>query len=683
MIYFVTNQTALFDSPLYERINVERSLEIMKDWKQYQYDSETSSLDCHIGEILCIQFGNREADIQMVVDATTVDISVYKNFIESHLCIGHNLKFDLQWLYNYGIIPRKTYDTMIVEQLIYLGYGHNQTYNLKDVAHRRLGVSLDKEIRGQIIWRGLDDDVIHYAANDVRWLEDIMDSQKNDLREKHLFKGAKLECDVVPAMAYLEWCGIKLDIERWKEKMKNDKANLQKALTELNSYVMSKDCCKRWVQIDNQGDLFTGFDLTPHWTIDWQKKEAIKVFQALGFDTKAISKTTGEETDSVLEKNLKVQKGVDDQFLDLYFKYQEYYKVTTSFGQGHLNAVNPKTGRIHSTFKQLGAQSGRMSCGSNQPNEALAKLKGIPPSECTYPNLQQLPSDEFTRSCFIAPEKSMMVSADFSAEESRLAADIYQDKEFLKEFTEGSGDTHSMFAWIVFNKECKELGCTGPKDVKKLAPKQRKAVKGYEFGWMFGAAAPTLAQTVGCTIEEAQSVIDKLEEGFKGVSEYAKRGATFVRNNGYILINPETGHRLNWWDWNEWKKEGESFTQEFWEDYRMFHKGTGDEIAKMVKKHFQVASKYDRLARNCVTQGTGAIIMKHAITELFNWIITNNYFNKVHICACIHDEIVCDYPTELSEFPKILEKIMEDSAARYCHSLPIPAEASVEKFWVH
>ena len=359
MIYFVTNQTALFDSPLYERISAERSLEIMKDWKQYQYDSETSSLDCHIGEILCIQFGNREANTQIVVDATTVNISVYKDFIESHLCIGHNLKFDLQWLYNYGIIPRKTYDTMIVEQLIYLGYGHNQTYNLKDVAHRRLGVSLDKEIRGQIIWRGLDDDVIHYAANDVRWLEDIMDSQKNDLREKHLLKGAKLECDVVPAMAYLEWCGIKLDIERWKEKMKNDKVNLQKALTELNSYVMGKDCCKRWVQIDNQGDLFTGFDLTPHWTIDWQKKEAIKVFQALGFDTKAISKTTGEETDSVLEKNLKVQKGIDDQFLDLYFKYQEYYKVTTSFGQGHLNAVNPKTGRIHTVYKQLGAASGK------------------------------------------------------------------------------------------------------------------------------------------------------------------------------------------------------------------------------------------------------------------------------------------------------------------------------------
>ena len=681
MIYLVT--TNQIESDNFHKVGIEESLEIMKDWKQLQYDSETSSLDPHIGEILCIQFGNKDADTQIVVDAQTIDIKNYKQLLENQLVIGHNLKFDLQWLYNYEIIPRNVYDTMIVEQLIYLGYGKHQTYGLKDVAKRRLNIDLDKSIRGQIIWRGLDEEVIQYAANDVCWLEDIMQSQFEDLKRLHLFKGAKLECDVVPAMAYLEWCGIKLDVSKWEEKMKNDKANLQKALTELNNYVMGKDCCKKWVKVNNQGNLFSGFDLTPHWTIDWQKDEAIKVFQALGFNTKAISKTTGEEADSVLEKNLKTQKGIDDEFLDLYFKYQEYYKVCSSFGQGHLNAVNPITGKIHSTFKQLGAQSGRMSCGSNQPNEALAKLKGIPSSKCTYPNLQQLPSDEITRSCFIAPEGSLMVSADFSSEESRLGADIYQDKEFLREFTERSGDTHSMFAWIVFRKECEALGCTGVQDVKKKAPHWRKAVKGYEFGWMFGAAAPTLAQTVGCTIEEAQTVIDTLEKGFSGVSAFAKKGSQFVRNNGYIIINPITGHRLTWWDWNKWKEEQDSFTQEFWEDYRMYHKGTDDNIARMVRKHFQVVSKYDRLARNVVTQGTGSIIMKDSMATLFNWIVDNNLFNKVHICCSVHDELVCDYKKELKDFPNILEKIMEDSAAKYCKSLPIPAEASVGAYWIH
>ena len=75
--------------------------------------------------------------------------------------------------------------------------------------------------------------------------------------------------------------------------------------------------------------------------------------------------------------------------------------------------------------------------------------------------------------------------------------------------------------------------------------------------------------------------------------------------------------------------------------------------------------------------------MKEAITQLFNWIIENNYFGIIHLCCCVHDEIVCDFPEKLIEFPKILEKIMEDAAAKYCKTLPIPAEASVGLKWIH
>jgi DNA polymerase I-like protein with 3'-5' exonuclease and polymerase domains len=118
-----------------------------------------------------------------------------------------------------------------------------------------------------------------------------------------------------------------------------------------------------------------------------------------------------------------------------------------------------------------------------QPNTDLAKVNKVLPKNCTYCNLQQLPADEPTRSSFVAPKGSLFVSADFSAEESRLGADIYQDKEFLKEFKEGSGDTHNMFAWIVYNKECKELGCKDATEVKKKAPKWRKKVKGFELSY--------------------------------------------------------------------------------------------------------------------------------------------------------------------------------------------------------
>lgn len=203
-------------------------------------------------------------------------------------------------------------------------------------------------------------------------------------------------------------------------------------------------------------------------------------------------------------------------------------------------------------------------------------------------------------------------------------------------------------------------------------------------GYLFGAAAPTLASTVGCTVEEAQTVIDKLDNAFIGMTAYAKRGAAFVRNHGYIVINPQTGHRLHWWDWEHWKDNQKRFNQPgFWDDFKVRHKGTGDNVALEVRHHFQAASKYDRLARNVVTQGTGAIILKYAMTLLFNWIVDNNYFNIIHICVAVHDEINCDYPEELDFFPKKLTGIMEEAAARYCKSLPIPAEASVGSFWIH
>ena len=605
MIYLVTFEQKLFESSLYKIISIEESLQMMKDWKVVQYDSETDGRDAHVNHLLCAQFGNKKADAQIVVDCSTIDIKKYKEILETKLVVGHNLKFDLQFLYNYGIVPLQVYDTMITEQMLYMGYPSGQvSFSLKETAWRRLDVNIDKTVRGEIIWRGLDEKVIQYSAGDVLYLEDIMWSQVADCKAKNCLTGAKVECDFVPSIAYLEWCGIKLDVDKWKAKMKKDKENLEEAIKNLNDFVIRTPSLKQFTFVDKQGDLFNGFNLEPQVTINWSSsQQVVKVAKILGFNTTVQDKKTGEDKDSVLEKGLAIQKGINDEFLELYFKYQGYDKVVTSFGQGHLDAINPNTGRLHTSFKQLGAASGRLSCGSNQPNTDLAKLKGLPAKCCKYMNIQQLPADEPTRGAFVAPKGYKFVSADFSAEESRLGADIYQDKEFLKEFTEGSGDTHSMFAWMVFRKECEECGCKGVADVKKLAPQWRKKVKGVEFAYMFGAAAPTISTSANCSVEEAQAYIDTLDKAFIGMSTFAKKGAQFVRSHGYILINPITGHKMYWWDWDKWKKRQQSFTQEFWEEYRTMHKGTGDDVALEVRQHFQAAGKYDRLARNSVTQG--------------------------------------------------------------------------------
>ena len=284
MIYLCTNQELLFADE-FEHITPDKALEIMSGWNRIQVDTETNGRDCHINDLLCAQFGNKKADTQIVVDTSTVDIRMFKTLMETKLLIFQNGKFDIQFFYNYGIIPRKIYDTMIVEQLLYLGYKHLVSYTLHSIALRRCNIDIDKTVRGEIIWRGLDTEVIKYAARDVMYLEDILESQVIDLNKQGLIKAALLENAFVPVIAYLEWCGIRLDVDKWQQKMKNDKENLQKSIDALNDFIIKSGQFEDMVHVDMQGYLFSGYDFTPKVNINWASSEqVIKVAKRLGFD---------------------------------------------------------------------------------------------------------------------------------------------------------------------------------------------------------------------------------------------------------------------------------------------------------------------------------------------------------------------------------------------------------------
>ena len=710
MIYLVTGQELLFDND-FQLISIEESLNIMKNWNNIQYDSETLGRDAHIGDLLLAQFGNYDKTIQIVVDCTTISIVNYKEILESKYIIGQNLKFDLQWLYNYSIVPRKVYDTMIVEQFLYLGYPpeykdpiNGISYSLQAIAQRRLNIYIDKSVRGEIQWRGIDKEVIEYAANDVVYLYDIMSSQIKDCKTKNCIIGAKLECDFTPVIAYMEWCGIHLDTSKWKEKMKKDMENLNSAIDSLNKFVIDNPDLEEFTYVDNQGDLFSGFDLTPKCTINWaSSQQVVPLLKKLGFDTTVQDKKTGEDKDSAMEKVLKKQKGINDEFLRLYLGKgeegdEDYFagyngsaKVVTSFGQGHLNAINPNTGRIHTIYRAIGCDTGRMSCGSKDNNNDLAKLKGLPinPSlkqkkegkGCGYPNIQQLPSDEITRSCFTSEEGYLFCSCDFSAIESRLGADIYQEKSMIDEFLYGGGDLHSLCAYMVYTKEIPRD--TPIKNIKKLYPHLRKDVKAIEFSQQFGGTAYAIQNAMGCTLEKAQEFADSYAKGFPGIAKFKEKASKTVREKGYIELCNITGHKTYWSEFNNWKDEQLSYTQEFWEEYKNIHKPNKDKVYLSVKKHFQQVSKYERKALNSPTQGTGAIILKDSQINLFNWVVDNGYFGKCKLVCLCHDECNWEFPKELSDFPTLVKTYMEKSAAKYCKSLPIPAEVNVGNKWIH
>lgn len=272
MIYLVSKNKTLFSPEKYQYIPFEKAMDFLLPLKRVQFDTETMGLDAHTKDLLTVQLGNK--DNQVVFDWTTLtecEKRSLKDYLESGvLVIGVNLMFDLCFMYVQGIYPKKIYDIMLAEQLIYLGYPkiitnelynelgvelpgyefiqeagklpyYELSYSLKAMAKRYLNIDIDKTVRGKIINEGLTEDVIVYAAGDVMYLEDILDKQTEELKLQDLVLAAEFECEFAKSLAYVKHCGVHLDVAKWKNKMAKDLLKLKTSEQELNDWVVEWD----------------------------------------------------------------------------------------------------------------------------------------------------------------------------------------------------------------------------------------------------------------------------------------------------------------------------------------------------------------------------------------------------------------------------------------------------------
>lgn len=732
MIYLVTKKQELFPNEKYSIISVEKSLELLENFTKHivQFDTETMGLDPHIDACLTFQFGNIEETIQIVVDTTTVNPYYYKHIFDTYFIIGQNLLFDSKVCFKYDLIIRRCWDCMVVEQLLYLGFPHfmvgaspeiimqysevvsscknwedmnakqRKTYledtvpmvydfiqnysgvGLKALCKRYLNEDMSKEIRGQIIYRGLDTEVIEYAAGDVKPLYRIMQKQLEILKNLNMVQAAKVECEFVPVCAYYEWCGVHMNVNLWQEKMNKDREKRDNALNALNDFVVAFGNTK-FIENDTQLDLFNPEPPKPKSNINWNSpKQVIPFLTLLGFNCKGIDKKTKEEKDSLDASVLAPQRHKNPEFYDIYLAYSEAQKVCSTYGQNYLNAINPKTNRVHTTFRQLGTDTGRLACGSQTQNVSLAKLKGLPQTKqeknpekkCAYPQLQNLPADEITRASFCAEEGNAWISVDYCGQESVLMADFSQDQAMLDVFLKGE-DMHSTVAYMIYPDEISRD--TSIKDIKKLYKHLRQEAKGPEFCFAYGGNDSTLVAQYGMSSDKAKSIYENYMKGFPGIAQFQNYQKKFVVQNGYILISPVTGHKAFWWDWEHWKKVQSSYTPEFWEEYKLYHKGTGDNIAKKVSTHFKAKTKWEKNACNSPLQGSGAIIFKIFNRMLFNWVLEKGYFNKVKFCVPVHDEINVECPNEIAEEVRAkIQEIMREAAKPFLKVLELDSDAS-------
>lgn len=603
MIYFVTGQRELFEFPdaKYKCISVEESLKILEPLRVVGLDTETTGTEIWQGKLLTLQLGNKEN--QVVIDCMTTDVKQYKDYLESdRLFIIHNAKFDLRWLYKEHIVVRNVYDTYLAEKILFLGFPPGiVSLSLQACCDRYLGIFLDKTVRGQI-HAGMTEEVIVYAANDVVHLEDIMNLQLKTITARGQKVALDIENEFVRVLAYIEYCGIKLDPVKWKAKMDKDAERLRVAEHKLNEwvvdYVMKKDDPSLIARnydthkkgkpaklADNvyvvipQPSLFAEFDTGPQCIINWNSsKQVIRLFEELGFDLLVKDKKTGKMKKSVESKFIELQAS-KSSIVPLYLEYSAAFKVVTSFGQNFLDAINPVTQRIHPTFNQM-MDTGRLSCGSggkgkggktkdddvaeevdeNKDTSTQANDKSV--------NVQQLPATEETRAAFVPEKGHLLVDCDYGDQEGHVFTELSNDREWIAFYNDpDQRDGHSFVAKMCFPKD---LDGIAEKDVKKVRKDLRDLAKKARFCFNYNGQAPTMATNCNIPVDFATEIYNNYFKRFNGIASYFKVQKRDMWNRGYILISKITGLRAYIYDYPilkgiERRKNG---MEDFWDIYK-------------------------------------------------------------------------------------------------------------------
>lgn len=664
MIYLVTKQQSLWTSDRYKVISAEEALELLAPLNVVELDTETMGLDPYTKELLTVQLGC--ADFQVVIDCTSVDIHLFKGYMENpqRTFLGWNIKFDLKFLYHQRIIPMRVYDGYLAEKLLWLGYPAGMhEMSLKAASINYLGVDMDKSVRGKIIQTGLTEDVIVYAAGDVSYLGKIRDKQLIELEKKGLLKAIDFENEFVKCLAYIEYCGAKLDVDKWKIKMVTDLNNLEKYEAELNEWVEESEYSSKYCSVNIQGDLFNGFDTKPRCHINWtSSQQVIPLFEELGLNLRVLDKKTKHYKKSVDIKVVEPQAS-KSPLIPIYIKYKKAAIIVNTFGQKFLNLINPVTGRIHANFNQLGTDTGRLSS--------------------TEPNLQNLPHDAQTRACFVSDKGNRWISADYSGQESYLMASMANDEAMLEELTNGSGDLHSLTAKMVFQQIPRDMPL---KDIKKNFKDLRQEAKGYEFCFNYGGQDSTLIRNYGLDAKRAKEIYENYMSGFAGLKRYQDFRRVDVMRKGYILLSKITGHKAYIYDYDELKRQMDKQEDpEFWAYYREMKQEDPDcDTVQGVRRLARRKAESEKQSINYPIQAAGALCFKLASIKLFNWLLKNGLLFKVKYCIPVHDEINLEAPDEIAqEVADILVKCMVSAGKPFCTRAHLGADVEVGDHWIH
>jgi DNA polymerase I len=654
MIYLVTKQT--LSLPDITLCTVQESLHYLKNLEWVAIDTETSGFDAYTCKLYTLQLGDN--DNQYVVDLTTIDINEYKPLLESKGVIGHNLKFDLKFLYHQRIIPTKVFDTFLGEKTSRLGIESHRC-SLAACVKLHCGVILDKEERKHITGN-LTEGFVKYSAYDVKYLHAIKDAQEAILFAAGSQVSIDLDNRFVLVLAYIEYCGMKLDVDKWTTKIGKVQEQAEEATKQLNEFIFNN---KMDQFIDHQLDLFSSGNKI---RINWNSpSQVVEFFESIGVDTTVVEKGVKKHT---IEANHLGKFADKYPIIKTYLSFKEAQKDIGTYGYNWIEQINPISGRIHTQFKQL-MNTGRLSSGGKS-----GTTKNF--------NFQNIPSDEETRSCFVAEEGNTLVGCDYTGQEQIVLVNKCLDDNLLEFYDKDLGDMHSFVA----SKMYEELDGLDLNEIKKKHKDKRQSAKVAGFAINYGGSGIGIADQLGLSVEQGNKIYEAYFFAFPGLKAYFDEAKKFGVENGYVLISPITGKKSYVDYYDEFTKLKNEMDRDFWDRYKKIKNSntpTATSMKDKVSKFFRKRGDIERMSLNYPIQGESAEITKLACVYFWSkYLVPNDLLFKVKIINVIHDEILVETPEAIAQQAAAqLEKAMVDSGAKFCKRVPLKADPCISPYW--
>ncbi len=546
-------------------------------------DTETTGTEPMEAELVGMSFSDAEnrayyvpvpAEREEALKIVNEFRPLYEN--ENSMKVGQNIKYDMIVLRNYGVqVKGKLFDTMLAHYVLQPELRHNMDYLAEIYLHYRT-IHIDELIgtkgKNQKNMRDLPpEEVYRYACEDADitlQLKNVLEQELKEQGAEHLFH--EIEMPLVPVLVHIESNGVRIDTEALKQSSVHFTLRLQEIEKEI--YALAG------------GEAFN---------IASPKQVGEVLFDKLKITEKAKKTKTGQyvTSEEVLE-SLRSKHAIIGKILE----HRGLKKLLSTYIDSLPQLINPRTGRIHTSFNQAVTATGRLSSSN--------------------PNLQNIPirdeDGKEIRKAFIPDDGCEFFSADYSQIELRIMAHLSQDRNMIDAFLSGD-DIHAATAAKIYKV-----------DINDVTADMRRKAKTANFGIIYGISVFGLAERMNVSRQEAKELIDGYFETYPQVKEYMDKSIRTARENGYV----ET----------------------------IFHRKRF--LPDINSRNAVVRGYAERNAINAPIQGSAADIIKVAMSLIHQRLQSNNL--KAKMILQVHDELNFSVPKAEKEIiQKIVIEEME------------------------